>query len=46
MLLKREDVNPDQPDTKYGRAPLWWAAEKGHEGIVKMLLERRDVNPD
>jgi len=22
------------------------AAENGHEGIVKMLLERKDVNPD
>ena len=46
MLLEREDVNPDQPDTKYGRTPLSWAATKGHESVVKMLLEREDVNPD
>ena len=46
MLLERDDVNPDQPDTKYGWTPLSWAAENGHEGIVKMFLERDDVNPD
>ena len=26
--------------------PLMWAAVRGHEGVVKMLLERGDVNPD
>ena len=46
MLLERENVNPDQADTKYGQTPLSWAAEGGHEGVVKMLLEREDVNPD
>ena len=39
MLLERKDVNPDQPDTKYGWTPLSWAAEKGLEGAVNMLLE-------
>ncbi|KAG0644262.1 hypothetical protein HOY80DRAFT_898660 [Tuber brumale] len=43
MLLERGDVNPDQPDTKYDRTPLSWAAESGYEGVVKMLLERNDV---
>ena len=46
MLLKREDVNPDQADTTYGRTPLLWAAENGYQGVVKMLLEREDVNPN
>jgi len=46
MLLEREEVNPDQPDTKYGRTPISYAAEKGDEGVVKMLLEREEVNPD
>ena len=32
MLLEREDVNPNQ------------AAMIGHEGVVKMLLDRVDVN--
>ena len=46
IFLGREDVNPDQADTKYGRTPLLWAVERGHEGMVKMLLEREGVNPD
>ena len=45
ILLEREDINPDQADTKYGQTPLLWAAENGHERVVKMLLERGDVNP-
>jgi len=39
-------VNPDTPDTGYGRTPLSWAARNGHEGIVKLLLEQKDVNPN
>jgi len=46
ILLERKGVNPDEPDTKYGRTPLWRAAEKRHSGVVKMLLERKDVNPN
>jgi len=45
LLLGREDVNPDIPDTECGQTPLSWAAENGHEGIVKLLLGREDVNP-
>jgi len=45
-LLEREDINPDQADTRCCRTPLSWAAENGHEGVVKMLLQRDDVNPD
>jgi len=46
ILLEREGVNPDQPDSVCGQTPLSWAAEKGHEGVVKILLEREGVNPD
>jgi len=46
ILLEREDLNPDKPDTKRGQTPLSRAAMSGHEGVVKMLLERDDVNPN
>ncbi|KAF8421814.1 ankyrin repeat-containing domain protein [Tirmania nivea] len=29
-----------------GRSPLSWAAQKGHEAVVRLLLERNDVNVD
>jgi len=46
ILLEREDINPNQADTGYGRTPLSWAAKNGHEGVVRILLEREDINPD
>ena len=30
----------------YGRTPLWWAAEEGPEAMVRLLVERDDVNAD
>ena len=45
LLFEQEDVNLDS-SSKSGRTPLSWAAENGHEGIVKLLLGREDVNPD
>ena len=44
MILERADANPDQADTKYGRAALSWAVETRHEGVVRVLLKRKDVN--
>ena len=44
LLLGREDFNPDTRDSRCGQTLLSWAAENGHEGIVKLLLEREDVN--
>jgi len=29
-----------------GNTPLMWAAHSGHEGVVKILLGRSDVNPN
>jgi ankyrin repeat protein len=40
-----DDINLEGPDD-YGRTPLWWVVQNGHEGALKILLERDDVNPD
>ncbi|KAI9773365.1 MAG: hypothetical protein M1840_007580 [Geoglossum simile] len=37
--------NPDLWDS-YGRTPLLWAAEKGHEAVVKLLLATEKVDVD
>ena len=35
----------NQPD-RVSRTPLVWAAMKGHEGVIKVLLEREDIDPN
>ena len=44
MFLERNDVDPNQGNF-FGETPLAVASTKGHEGIVKMLLERNDLDP-
>ena len=44
-LFGERYVNPNSP-SEYGRTPLFRAVENGHEGIVKLLLERKNVNPN
>ena len=43
-MLEYDDVAVDSKD-RYGRTPLWWAAENGHEAVVELLVEKgADVN--
>jgi ankyrin repeat protein len=39
MTLLKNRHNPDVKDTN-GQTPLSWAAENGHEAVVKLLLEK------
>jgi len=41
----RDDINPYQPDNK-DQTPLWSASSNWHEGVVRLLLQQDDVNPD
>jgi hypothetical protein len=43
-LLKNEH-DPNVKDS-YGRTPLWYAAQGGHEAVVKLLLAADGVDPD
>ena len=43
LEMKEWDVNATD---SMGSTAMVWAARNGHEGVVKMLLEREDVNPD
>ena len=44
-LLRKRSVNPDSP-CESGTTPLLFAVGNGHEGIVRLLLGREDVNPN
>ena len=44
-VLKMKEWNVNATDCM-GGTPLTWAARRGHEGVVKVLLGREDINPD
>lgn len=45
MQRANRSVNANIKD-EYGLTPHSWAVQGGHEGIVKLLLEREDVEAD
>ncbi|KFA69488.1 hypothetical protein S40285_09458 [Stachybotrys chlorohalonatus IBT 40285] len=45
LLLAKDGINPDSKDN-LDRTPLSWAAERGHEEVVKLLLAKDGINPD
>jgi hypothetical protein len=45
IALLKNGHNPDVKDT-FGRTPLSWSAENGHEAVVKLLLDKEGVDPD
>ena len=46
LLLAKDGVDPDSKDDEYGQTPLSWAAENGHEAVVRLLLAKDGVDPD
>ena len=45
IFINAEGHEVDQQDCT-GRTPLAWAARNGHEGVVQVLLERKNVDPN
>ena len=45
LLEEDKGCSADMADG-WGRTPLMWASESGHEEMVKLLLRRKDVNPN
>jgi ankyrin repeat protein len=43
MILEK-GAELESKDDKYRRTPLSWAAENGHEAVVKLLLEKGASN--
>ena len=47
-IMSERLENGSEPDVKdwFGETPLFWAAYRGHEDIVRLLMTREDVNPN
>ena len=46
LLLNREGIDINRRCTSLGRTPLFRAVDRGDVGIVKLLLDRYDINPN
>ena len=44
-LINVKGCEINQPDST-GNTPLFWAAENGHDEVVKLLLEQKDTDPN
>jgi ankyrin repeat protein len=44
LCLDTETADVDSKDSQYNQTPLSWAAEKGHEGVVALLLDTGNVD--
>lgn len=44
LLLARADVNPNEADTTYNQTALWMAISDESDGLVQLLLERKDLD--
>ena len=47
-IMSERLENGSEPDVKdwSGATPLFWAADRGHEDVVRLLMTRQDVNPN
>ncbi|KAL4911904.1 ankyrin [Aspergillus aurantiobrunneus] len=45
-VLLEQGADVDCKDTKYGRTPLSWPAERGHEEVVKLLIQTGMMDVD
>ena len=43
LLIETGKVDVDSKDNYHGRTPLSWAAENGHEAVVKLLKEAQQI---
>lgn len=44
-VLLQEGVEPNAKD-RFGRTALFWAAEEGHDAVIKLLLDTGKADPD
>ncbi|KAF4331614.1 nucleoside phosphorylase domain protein, partial [Fusarium beomiforme] len=46
MFFNRGKIDMNARDTRYGQTPLFWAADRGHKAIVKLLLDTGKADVD
>ena len=46
LLLSKDDIDLDSEGFECSRTPLSYAAEEGHEAVVKLLLARHGLDPN